>query len=373
MQITLQYKMIPAVVLFIILAGCAEASRESGSSRETEAVTVPVSAPAGLSGRIEKPADGDIFQAGENIEILFLPGEDTGQIESVSLTIDGRDAGFTGTLPGSLYWDASGERTGSRQLRINIGYDDGSTESYPLSLVIRSDIDPVRYTYRVLNSYPHDMRAYTQGLVYDGGYLYESTGQYGQSTLRKVELETGEVIRSLNLDRSMFGEGLCIHDGQLYQLTWQSRVGFIYDKETFRLLNRVYYQTEGWGLTSDGTNLLKSDGSHNIYVLDPQYFTEVDRLEVYDNNGRVGSLNELEFIEGLIYSNVFGTDEIVIIERSTGRVTGVSDLTGLLDRRYHHPGLGVLNGIAYDNENGRLFVTGKNWPRLFEIELLEKN
>lgn len=360
--------MITVLIFFIFLGGCADSPRGRETPEDTPGRTDVTAAPAKLTGKIERPSDGEMLTVGEMIEIVFSAGENTGSPVSVRITIDGRDTSFSGTVPGSLYVDSSGLPTGSRQIRIIAEYDDGSTESHPLRILLRSDIVPQRFTYRIVNSYPHDIRAFTQGLVYEGGFLYESTGQYGQSTLRKVELETGQVLRSLNLDRNMFGEGLSVHDGKLYQLTWQSNVGFIYDRESLRLLGRIHYQTEGWGLTSDGTWLLKSDGSHIIYVLEPQYFTETGRLEVYDNNGMVRGLNELEFIEGKIYANVFGTDEIVMIERETGKVTGVIDLTGLLDARYHHPNLDVLNGIAYDHENDRLFVTGKNWPRLFEIE-----
>ncbi len=360
------------LLIFIFLSGCADTTPNQRTVQDHDRRPVPSAEAIKLSGKIEQPLPGDLFTIGDNIEIVFSPGENAGQVETISLTVDGKDAVFSGSLPGSIYWNSAGQVPGNRHIILSLSFEDGITENYPLRLVLKSDIIPVQYTYRVVNSYPHDIRAFTQGLVYEGGFLYESTGQYGQSTLRKVVLETGEVLRSLNLDRDMFGEGLCVHDGKLYQLTWKSQVGFIYDIESFRLLNKVHYQTEGWGLTSDGKNLFKSDGSHHIYILDPHYFAEVGRIEVFDHIGMVGNINELELIGDLIYANIFGADEIVMIDRHTGRVTGVADLTGLLDRRYHHSNLDVLNGIAYDHENDRLFVTGKNWPRLFEIELVQK-
>ncbi len=356
--------------------GCADTpgsgnDRGDGIREAAEAEAKPAP-PSRVSGRITAPAGGETFTIGDIINVDIEFDDDAGDASDISVMADGRDARFEWVQPGTLRLDTGGLPAGTRRIAVSTEFDDGRRETMQLRIVLRSDIVPVRYTYRIVNSFPHDIRAFTQGLVYHEGYLYESTGQYGQSTLRKVDLETGEVLRSLNLDRQFFGEGLTVYDGKLYQLTWQSRVGFVYDIGTFRLLNRVHYETEGWGLTTDGSDLLKSDGSHYIYVLDPQYFSETSRIEVYDRNGRVDGLNELQYIEGTIYANIFGTDEIVMIEHGTGRVTGVVDLTGLLDRRYHHPNLDVLNGIAWDAERDRLFVTGKNWPRLFEIELVER-
>ncbi len=370
MQKIIQNIILVSFVILIIPASCGQTEREKESGPDPVASHRPSVLPEPRSGSIVTPGDGDTFILGEEITIDLQFDETSGEVEEVNMTVDGVDTMFSGSLPGTLVWNSAGQPVGSRHLRIIIDFEDGPKETYSLRVILKSDITPRRYTYRAVNSYPHDIRAFTQGLVYHQGYLYESTGRYGRSTLRKVDLETGDVLRSLNLDRDLFGEGLCVHDDKLYQLTWQSQVGFIYDIESFSRLGRVYYETEGWGLTSDGTNLLKSDGSHYIYVLDPRYFAEVDRIEVYDHNGRVENINELEFIDGIIYANVFDTDNIIMIERETGRVTGLADLTGLLDQRYHHPDLDVLNGIAYDHENDRLFVTGKNWPRLFEIDLI---
>ncbi len=367
------YLIFSSFLLLWFFTACPTVTKEESPGADPAGGTVePAAAPVKPSGEIVQPADGDIFEIGDNIEILFSFDNDPGGVEVAGLRVDGNEAVFSGNIPGGVVWNSSGQPAGTRHIRAEVVFDDGKTGSYDLRIQLKSDIVPRQYTYRVVNSYPHDIRAFTQGLLYHEGYLYESTGQYGRSTLRKVELETGEVLQSLNLDRNLFGEGLCVHDGKLYQLTWKARVGFIYDIETFQVLSRIHYQTEGWGLTSDGSNLLKSDGSHYIYLLDPQYFSETGRIEVFDNKGRVENLNELEFIDGVIYANIFGTDSIVKIEQETGRVTGVIDLTGILAPRYHHSNLDVLNGIAYDHENDRLFVTGKNWPRLFEIELVEK-
>ncbi len=370
MHISMLHNFLIVMLAFLVYTGCADTARNRSNGEKSLREPTSPARHATLSGRIEQPAGGQVFTIGEDVNFELSFNKDAGDIVSVQMTVDGNEAVFSGDIPGVIVWNSGGQKTGSNQIRIVAGFEDERTETYSLNIVLKSDIAPVRYSYRILNSYPHDIRAFTQGLVYHEGFLYESTGQYGQSTLRKVDLETGVVLRSLSLDRELFGEGLCVHDGRLYQLTWKSRVGFIYDIESFRMLSRVHYQTEGWGLTSDGTDLIKSDGSHILYYLDPQYFSETGRIEVFDHNGRVDGLNELEYIDGTVYANVFGTDEIVMVELKTGRVTGIIDLTGLLDRRYHHPNLDVLNGIAYDHDNDRLFVTGKNWPRLFEIEIV---
>jgi glutamine cyclotransferase len=228
------------------------------------------------------------------------------------------------------------------------------------------------YGYEVVRVYPHDPEAFTQGLVYEGGFLYESTGLYGRSSLRKVELETGRVVKIHHLPPEFFGEGLTIWRDRLIQLTWQERTGFVYEKETFRLLRTFTYATEGWGLTHDGRHLIRSDGTAVLSFLDPETFREVRRLEVRDRGRPVSFLNELEYVRGEIYANVWQTDCLVRISPRTGRVLGWVDLTGVLGPEDHVRPVDVLNGIAYDAERDRLFVTGKLWPKLFEIRLRKK-
>ena len=229
---------------------------------------------------------------------------------------------------------------------------------------------PVAYTYDVVRTYPHDEAAFTQGLVYADGYLYESTGLYGRSSLCKVEVETGRVLQQRSLVPNVFGEGLALYGDRLVQLTWQSHVGFVYDRDSFEVLDQFTYPTEGWGITYDGAHLIMSDGSATLHFLDPETFAEVKTVEASDQGGPVTNLNELEYIDGEIYANVWLTDRIVRIAPDTGTVTGWIDLTGLLAPEYRTETTDVLNGIAYDRVNDRLFVTGKLWPRLFEIRLV---
>ena len=228
--------------------------------------------------------------------------------------------------------------------------------------------------YRVVKVYPHDRQAFTQGLQYVDGFLYESTGQHGQSGIRKVKLETGEVVQHQPLDSRFFGEGMTVWKDTIIQLTWQSEIGFVYDKHTFKQIRTFTYPGEGWGLTHDGTRLVMSDGgtSGQLRFLDPKTLKETGRLAVREGGRPVDDLNELEFVRGEILANVWQTSRIARISPKTGQVTGWIDLAGLLDPR-DAAGTDVLNGIAYDAAGDRLFVTGKLWPKLFEIKIVARS
>jgi glutamine cyclotransferase len=204
----------------------------------------------------------------------------------------------------------------------------------------------------------------------DDGNLYEGTGLWGQSSLRLVELETGAVLREHALSEEYFGEGITVLNGQIYQITWQENTGFVYDRDTFELLQTFGYPTEGWGITHDGTRLIVSDGTATLYFWDPETLAETGRITVSDNEGPVIQLNELEYVNGEVWANIWLTDRIARIDPETGQVVGWIDLTGLLDTSTVTGPVDVLNGIAYDESNGRLFVTGKLWPALYEIELV---
>jgi len=224
------------------------------------------------------------------------------------------------------------------------------------------------YTYTIVGTYPHDPNAFTEGLVYSDGFLYESTGLDGGSSLRRVDLTTGNVLQEITLPYQDFGEGIAIVNNTIIQLTWQSHIGFIYDKTTFALLGNFTYLTEGWGLTFDGEQLIMSDGSDNLYFLNPTTFQRTGQIQVHDGNTSVVNINELEYINGDVYANIWQTNTIAIINPETGQVKAWIDLTGLPGANNSNPGA-VLNGIAYDQKNDRLFVTGKDWPNLFQINL----
>ncbi len=225
------------------------------------------------------------------------------------------------------------------------------------------------YDYEIVNAYPHDPSAFTQGLIYRDGYLFESTGLYGGSSLRKVRLKTGEVVQRKTIHSDYFGEGLTDWEDHLVQLTWKSNIGFVYDALTFELKKTFRYPGEGWGLTRDKDRLVMSDGTSSLRFLDPDTMRETGRLEVIDNGFPVSMLNELEMVRGQIFANVWNTYEIVIISPQSGHVTGRISLVGLLEKYKVSTEVDVLNGIAYDPERDRLFITGKRWPKLFEIRL----
>jgi glutamine cyclotransferase len=226
------------------------------------------------------------------------------------------------------------------------------------------------HTYRVIRAYPHDPAAYTQGLLYRDGFLYESTGLHGRSSLRKVKLETGEVLQQRLLDPVHFAEGLAEWKGQLIQLTWRSNVAFVYDVSTFAPRRTLSYAGEGWGLTHDGKRFVLSDGTDQLRFLDADTFRELGRVKVTDRGAAVRDLNELEYVRGEVYANVWHTDRIARISPESGRVTGWIDLRGLMSSGYKLDAEAVLNGIAHDAAGNRLFVTGKLWPRLFEIQVV---
>lgn len=246
----------------------------------------------------------------------------------------------------------------------------------PTQVAARVAQPPV-YGHKIINTYPHDKQAFTQGLIYDSGFFYESTGLNGRSSLRKVEVETGRVLQIRQLADQYFGEGLTLWRNQLIQLTWLNRVGFVYDKETFTQLREFSYTTEGWGITHDGRRLIMSDGSSVLYFLHPETFQRIGRLQVREGDKPVPTLNELEYIKGEIYANLwygsgFPPDRIARISPETGQVLSWIDLSGLLTPEEISQGADILNGIAYDAEKDRLFVTGKLWPKVFEIEVVPK-
>jgi len=225
-------------------------------------------------------------------------------------------------------------------------------------------------SYRIVHAYPHDQHAFTQGLVYIDGHLYESTGIQGQSTLREEDLDTGRILRMQLVSDQYFAEGLTEWKSTLVQLTWQSHVALVYDRATFRLIRTFQYEGEGWGLTHDAKSLIMSDGTANLRFFDPDTFKEIRRITVKDHGKRVKQLNELEFIHGEIYANVWYSNRIARISPATGRVLGWIDLNGLLPRDQVSSDGAVLNGIAWDAQHDRLFVTGKLWPKIFEITIV---
>jgi len=240
-----------------------------------------------------------------------------------------------------------------------------------------ADKAPLIYTYELVNTYPHDANAYTQGLEFYKGVLYESTGQYGASTIRKVDFTTGEVLNELKLDASYFGEGLSFYNEQLIQLTWKENIGFVYDPKDFTLLRSFQYNKskEGWGLCSDENGFYKTDGTEKLWTLHPETFEELRSVDILTNNKYISKVNEMEYVDGLIFANTyqFNKEVVVMIDPQTGVVKGVVDFSGLKEKVTKHSRLDVFNGIAYHPERKTFFVTGKYWDKLFEVKIVNKN
>ena len=282
---------------------------------------------------------------------LLLKGLGALRINIAQLGVSAMVVLFVTVFPENL---SSGDRSSPQRHKT----ESGNTPAIPV------------YTYKVINIYPHDRNAFTQGLIFVDGVFFEGTGLHGRSSLRRVSIETGEILEYHELPSHLFGEGVTIYDNKIIQLTWRSNVGFVYDKDSLELLRKFSYPTEGWGVTCDDEHLIMSDGTANLYFLHPESFEEQKRIKVHDNKGSVQRLNELEYVDGEIYANVFQTNRIARINPKTGKVVGWIDLTGILTVEDRREPVDVLNGIAYDSENSRLFVTGKLWSKLFEIELM---
>lgn len=270
--------------------------------------------------------------------------------------------------------DLKNEKLGNRSLIAKV-YSEGTAYDVSKKLTILSAITPKLYTYTILEEYPHDTNAYTQGLEFYNDTLYESTGQYKKSTLRKTDYKTGAVHTSISLEDAYFGEGLTILNSKIFQLTWREKTGFIYDLESLKKSGSFVYgkSKEGWGLCQDGTSIYKSDGTQKIWKLNANTLAEEDFIEIYTNSSKIKSVNELEWVEDKIYANIYLKDAIAIVNPKNGAVEGVIDLTTLKNEvTVANPEDEVLNGIAYKGEPNILYITGKNWNKLFKIEVIEK-
>ncbi|MCW5519594.1 glutaminyl-peptide cyclotransferase [Aureitalea sp. L0-47] len=293
-------------------------------------------------------------------------------IDSVSYAIDGNTVGQSiGGAQVSL--DVSALNLGKREITATIHSEE---KQYELkgNLVLLASEKPVLYTYEILESYPHDKMAYTQGLEFHNDTLYESTGKYKKSSLRKTDYRTGEVFKSVSLSDGYFGEGLTIVNNKVYQLTWQENTGLIYNLSTLESTGSFVYgeSKEGWGLCNDGSKIFKSDGTERIWTLNPETLAEESYIELYTNTAKIPNVNELEWVDGKIYANIYQKDAIAVVNPKNGAVEKVINLKGLKDKVTQHEELDVLNGIAYKGETNILYVTGKNWDKLFKIRVVEK-
>jgi len=310
------------------------------------------------------PANDRLYQLGDTVELKWknekLP-------DSIHIFIDGKYATNISGAENHFVLHTQSLRVGTLRIRL-VSYFAEGTESDDRRIRLASDIVAQKMTCQVLETYPHDPKAYTQGLFVHEGLLYEGTGQYGESSLRKVDLKSGEIIESLSLPDKYFGEGIAAYQDKIIQLTWRSQMGFVYDRLSFQLIQKVQYPTDGWGITYDGKRLIMSDGSATVYFLDPDYFGELSRQEIWDGDSPVKMLNELEYVDGLIYANVWQTADIVVFEPNTGRVVQRIDCSKLVPPEYHADRDNVLNGIAYQPETKTFLLTGKRWAHMYKVK-----
>ncbi len=360
-------KSVGIILSIIILFSCNNSKiKNTDNQANTDSIQKP-----GISFtkiKIETtPENKTEFRIGEQPAII-VNKIDTIPFDSIQFYFENQFASSTHELPVKIQLKCDQKKTRRSEFEARI-FKNGNFGSQKITFRFLSDIEPKIYSYEVVKVYPHERSAYTQGLVYEDGYFYESNGLKAESSLRKLQIGTGEPIQSFTLAPEIFAEGLTIMGDKIIQISWQNNTGFVYDKKSFQLLSKFSYTTEGWGLTNDGKNLIMSDGSNIIYFLDPQSYSEVSRIEVYDNKGPVNQLNELEYINGEIYANIYQTDKIARIDPVTGKVLAYIDLSKILNTNDYEQDTDVLNGIAYDPATKRLFVTGKKWPKLFEIKL----
>lgn len=286
------------------------------------------------------------------------------EIDSVVYSYDGK------TIPENM--TLKDFKLGHQTIQATVYYD-GQQQTVSKTITIVNDKSPKVYSYKIINEYPHDITSYTQGLEFHNGVLYESTGQRGESKLLKDDYKTGAHLKKVDLDKHYFGEGLTVLNNKIYQLTWQKGTGFVYNLNTFEREKTFKYgkSKEGWGLCNDGQVLYKSDGTEKIWLLDPETLAEKSYIQTYTNKSKIVEINELEWIDGKIYANRYQKNGVAIINPKNGAIEGVIDFSPLKKKVTQHPGLDVLNGIAYNPDTKTIFVTGKRWDKLFEVEIIE--
>ncbi len=310
---------------------------------------------------------GSEFKKGETIPVS-IKNKENRNIDAVTYSIEGHDFPQSN---GNIVLDI--DHLGNKILKAQIDYE-GTTTEVSKNLRVLAPMAPEIYTYEILNEFPHDIKAYTQGLEFHDGILYESTGQKGKSSLRKLDFATGKVLQKVDLDPAYFGEGLTILNEKVYQLTWQNGTGFIYDLQDLQKIDNFKYgnSKEGWGLANDGENLYKSDGTEKIWLLDPATLVEKEFIETVTDKSIFNKANELEYVDGKLYANVYQKESMMIIDAKSGAIEGVINFGGLKDKVTQHELLDVLNGVAYHPERKTFFVTGKNWDKMFEVNIVKK-
>ncbi len=345
----------PILVIFSLLIIFISCSNKGNKSRK------PVSL---ITVQPQKAS----YVRGEKISVQVITKLKNGEIENIQLfqnnelVTETRELNFTVN-------DITINKIGNITFKVVATKTDGKSNTRSKSIKVISSKVPVKYSYRVINSFPHLTTSYTQGLEFHNGKLFEGTGEYGKSHLYQINVNTGNPVKSLKIDDKYFGEGITILGDKIYQLTYHAQKGFVYDLNTFSLIDSFQYASkEGWGLTNDGKHLIMSDGTNQLIWLDPDNFLTVKKLQVANNIGFMGFLNELEYVDGKIYANIYTTNTIVLIDEKTGEIIEEINMAGIIDLyNISDNSIDYLNGIAYNSQNGHFYITGKLWPRIFEV------
>ena len=346
-------------ICFVILTYCAQPSK--GSRK-------PVTS-------IQFQPSSKNFKVGDKITVALKTKVKDGSLEKIELLMNDKTIFSSKNTENSFVIETADLNVGNHFLKVIATKADGQIGENYADFLLLSDVVPVKYGYKVINVFPHDPKHFTQGLEIHEGYMYEGTGQQGQSAIYKKDMKNWTIVKEHKIDDQHFGEGITILNGKLYQLTYQSRIGFIYDVNTFDLLKTWTFKSpEGWGITNDGTYLIMSDGTENLTFIDPQTFKVIKKIQACNNESVIKSLNELEYINGEIWANIWITDKIVRIDPETGKIKGEIDMKGILGSYFksRNPEEDVLNGIAFDRVKNKIYVTGKLWPKMFEIQLIPK-
>jgi len=352
-------------IAILALSGC-KSSLESNNGKRIE----PQDLKSANQPSVDITIPDNRLPYGETLELHINAKEADIDVQKITVSYNNNEIAVFDSFSTPLLVTPESNTVGQHRLKVDIQYNDSLSVTRYAGFIYFSDVEPKNLSYSVLRKFPHDTRAYTQGYAYHNGYIYEGTGQPGHSSVRKINPGNGEVIVSNPMEPQYFGEGITILNNRIYQVTWQAQTGFIYDLEVLNLIKKVKYPfREGWGLTNNGKNLIMSDGSAKIYTLEPEMFTELARTEVFDNKGMVPRLNELEYVNGKLFANIYGQKRIALIEYSSGRVLAYLDLEGIFPKGIPNDFDHVLNGIAYNPDSQTFYVTGKYWPVVYELEI----
>ena len=351
--------LVPLFFVLIILMNCAQSSSHSRR---------PVT-----SFQLEPKKKS--YKLGEEIVINLNTKLKDGSIDKIEISVDGKIIQTSKNLTNSIVYKTVDFGVGKHIVKASAVKVDGQSGENYEEIFTTSDINPVQYSYQIISVFPHTTTHFTQGLEFHNNILYEGTGQEGTSAIFQIDLKSGKSLKEIKLENQYFGEGITILNDKIYELTYKNQIGFVYDLTTFKLLNTWKYKSkEGWGLTNDGHSLIMSDGTENIYFINPDTYQEERRIQVCNEYNVVKNLNELEYIKGEIWANIWTTDNLVIIDPKTGKITGEIDLSGLSGTilQNQREQIDVLNGIAWNPVTDKIYVTGKLWPKVFEIKLLKK-